>query len=163
MVPMAELREFAAGLGFDEVRTLLQSGNLVFKSKNRAAAPLERLLEAEAVKRLKLETEFFVRSAREWLAVIAGNPFREEAQRDPGHLIVMFLKDAPDAARVTALQAAIPGREVLRAKGRELYIVYPDGMGRSKLTSALIDRKLATRGTARNWNTVRKLGALAEA
>ena len=72
----------------------------------------------------------------------------------------MLLKSAPDATRVKALQAAIVGPEIVRAKGRHAYIVYPDGMGRSRLTSALIERTLGTRGTARNWNTVLKLGAL---
>ena len=61
------------------------------------------------------------------------------------------------AANVAALQKAIVGREVVRAKGRCAYIVYPDGIGRSKLTGALIEKKLGTRGTARNWNTVLKL------
>ena len=75
----------------------------------------------------------------------------------------MFLKDAPDREQVTALQKAITGREVVRAKGRHAYVVYPDGIGRSRLTSALIEKKLTTRGTGRNWNTVVKIGALAGA
>jgi len=71
------------------------------------------------------------------------------------------LRRAPDAKAVKALQAAIQGREVVRASGTHLYIVYPDGVGRSRLTNALIEKKLDTRGTARNWNTVLKLNALA--
>jgi uncharacterized protein (DUF1697 family) len=62
---------------------------------------------------------------------------------------------------VTALQKAIVGREIVRAQGRSAYIVYPDGIGRSKLTAAMIEKKLGTRGTGRNWNTVLKLAALA--
>jgi uncharacterized protein (DUF1697 family) len=73
----------------------------------------------------------------------------------------MFLKSAPAAPAVEALRAAVPGPEVIRAGGRHLYISYPDGQGRSKLTGALIEKKLGTVGTARNWNTVLKLGALA--
>jgi uncharacterized protein (DUF1697 family) len=74
----------------------------------------------------------------------------------------MFLKEAPSREDVIALQTAIKGREVVRAEGRHAYIVYPDGVGRSRLTNALIERKLGTRGTGRNWNTVLKLGALAD-
>jgi len=122
---------------------------------------LERLLEAEAEKRLALKTDFFVRTAKEWEGVVAHNPFRKEAMRDPGHLVVMFLKDAPSVTGVKALQKAITGREVVRAAGKHLYIVYPDGIGRSRLTNALIDKQLGTRGTGRNWNTVLKLAALA--
>jgi uncharacterized protein (DUF1697 family) len=106
-------------------------------------------------------TEYFVRTATEWNAIVAANPFRAEAKRDPGHLVVMCLKDAPPAAAVKALQSAISGREVVKAKGPQAYFVYPDGMGRSKLTITLIERMLGTRGTARNWNTVMKLSALA--
>ena len=156
---MAELRKLFADLGFEDVQSLLQSGNLVFRSDARTSAQLEGLLEAEAKKRLGLETDFFVRTAAEWKAVIAGNPFPEEAERDPGHLIVLFLKAEPDAKDVAALQAAIKGREVVRAKGRHAYIVYPDGVGRSRLTNVMIEKKLGTRGTGRNWNTVLKLGA----
>jgi uncharacterized protein (DUF1697 family) len=74
---------------------------------------------------------------------------------------VMFLKDTPSATGVRALQQAITGPEVVRAAAKHLYIVYPDGIGRSRLTNDLIDRKLGTRGTGRNWNTVLKLAALA--
>jgi len=72
------------------------------------------------------------------------------------------MKEAPDRDDVAALQSAITGREVVRAKGRHAYVFYPDGIGRSRLTSALVEKKLGTRGTGRNWNTVLKVGALAE-
>jgi uncharacterized protein (DUF1697 family) len=162
-IGMADLRELLATLGMQDVRSLLQSGNVVFRSDVHTTTQLESVLEHAAAKRLGLETEFFVRTASDWKAIIAGNPFPEEAERDPSHLVVMFLKEAPDREDVTALQHAITGREVVRAKGRHAYVVYPDGIGRSRLTGALIERKLATRGTGRNWNTVLKLGALAGA
>jgi len=81
---------------------------------------------------------------------------------DPARLIMMCLRDAPTADQVKALQAAIKGREVVKAIGRQAYIVYPDGQGRSRLTIQLIEKALGTRGTARNWNTVLKLGELSQ-
>ena len=75
----------------------------------------------------------------------------------------MPLKSVPGKREVAALQATIEGREVLKAKGQDLYIVYPDGIGRSKLTVSLIEKKLNTRGTCRNWNTTLKLLAMAQA
>jgi len=159
-IGMADLRQLLVDLGFADAQSLLQSGNLVFGSRGRTSAQLEALLEAEAKARLGLATDFMVRDAGEWKKVIAGNPFPEEAERDPGHLLVMFLKDEPDGKDVAALQEAIVGREVVRAKGRHAYLVYPDGVGRSRLTNVLIEKKLRTRGTGRNWNTVLKLGAL---
>jgi uncharacterized protein (DUF1697 family) len=160
-VSMSDLCELAAALGLQDAKTLLQSGNLVFRSSVSSTEKLERLLQEAAAKELDVATDFFVRTAAEWKAVVAANPFPAEAKNDPGRLIVMALRDAPSRAAVTTLQGAIKGREVVRAKGREAFITYPDGQGRSKLTIALIERKLGTRGTARNWNTVLKLAALA--
>lgn len=162
-VAMADLRECLAELGFDDVRSLLQSGNVVFSSAAGSTAELERALEAGAPKHLGMRTDFFVRTVEEWQNVVARNPFRREAQQDPSHLLVTFLKAAPDAKDVKALQAAITGREVVRAADRHLYIVFPDGIGRSRLTGALIEKKLGTRATGRNWNTVLKMAAAAGA
>jgi uncharacterized protein (DUF1697 family) len=161
-VTMADLCELIANVGMQDVRSLLQSGNVVFRSEMAPTATLERLLEAAVEKRLGVKTDFFVRTAEEWKAVIADNPFFAEAKRDPGHLLVMALKEAPDRAAVTALQKAIKGREVVRARDRQAYIVYPDGVGRSRLSSAVIEKALGTRATGRNWNTVLKLGALTD-
>ena len=162
-VSMRELCALLSTLDMQEPRSLLQSGNVVFGSEVKSTAKLESVLAAALAKRLKVETDFFVRTAKEWQAIIAGNPFPKQATDDPGRLVLMCLKDAPDSAAVTALQKAVVGREVVRAGSRHAYFVYPDGMGRSKLTTALIERKLGTRGTARNWNTVLKLGALTSA
>ena len=161
-VAMSELRDLLTQLGFESARSLLQSGNLVFRSDSRTDADLERLLEAEADKRLGLHADFLIRSAKEWREVVARNPFRKEAERDPSHLVVMFLKSAAKAKDVKAVQAAIAGSEIIRADGRHLYIVYPDGIGRSRLTNALLEKKLGIRGTARNWNTVVKLAAMSD-
>ena len=162
MIAMADLRDLLTKLGFTEARSLLQSGNLIFQAQKKTTAQLENLLEKETEKRLGLEASFFVRTPAEWESLIAQNPFRKEAERDPGHLIVLFLKNAPDAGNVDALRAAISGREVIQAIGNHAYVVYPDGTGRSRLTNALIEKKLGTRATGRNWNTVLKLGALAK-
>jgi uncharacterized protein (DUF1697 family) len=162
-VAMADLRAFLGQLGLLEARTLLQSGNAVFGAGREAPAALERRLETEAIRRLGLTTTFFVRTAKEWRALVAANPFPDEAVRDPGHLLVFCLKAAPAPAAVSALQASISGREVVRAVGRQAYAVYPDGIGRSRLSIAVIEKALGTRGTGRNWNTVMKLAAAAEA
>jgi uncharacterized protein (DUF1697 family) len=160
-VAMADLRRLVTGLGFQDVRSLLQSGNVVFRGDRRATTTLERLLEREAAARLDLQTDFFVRTAAEWTQVVAVNPFRREAARDPGHLVVMFLKAAPSAEQLKALRSVIKAREVVEMQDRQAFIVFPDGIGRSRLTTTLIEKKLGTRGTGRNWNTVLKLGALA--
>jgi uncharacterized protein (DUF1697 family) len=161
VVAMSDLRRVVEELGFADVRSLLQSGNLVFRDSGRPAGSLEQLLEAQVETQLRLRTTFLIRTAKEWEAVIARNPFAQEATSDPGHLVVMFLKDAPGARAVKELQAAIAGPEIIRADGRQLYVVYTEGIGRSKLTNKLIESKLGTPCTGRNWNTVLKLAALA--
>ena len=160
LVAMSDLRDLFATLGFPGAKTLLQSGNVVFQSDRQTGAPLERLLEAETAERLGVAADYLVRSAGEWKTMVAGNPFPEEAKADPSHLVVVFLKKAPEAKDVQALQAAIQGPERVGAVGKHLYAVYPAGIGRSKLTLPLIEKKLGTRGTGRNWNTVLKLAAL---
>jgi uncharacterized protein (DUF1697 family) len=160
-VAMADLRQLLTKLGLLDVRSVLQSGNLVFESKGQRPARLEGLLEAETAKGLGLQAEFLVRTATEWRAVIAANPFREEAKRTPARLVVMFLKQPPAQGSVRELQQSMTGPETLRAAGRELYIVYPNGMGKSKLTGTLIEKRLGTSGSVRNWNTVERLDRLA--
>jgi uncharacterized protein (DUF1697 family) len=160
-MPMAELSRVLTKLGYTGVKTVLQSGNAVFTCAASADAKLEATLEAAVANAFGAQTAFFVRSAAEWDAIIAANPFSATAQDDPSHLVVMTSKSAPAAANVTALHAAIAGRERIHAIGKQLYIAYPDGIGTSKLTSAVIERKLGVAGTARNWNTVLKLAAAA--
>ena len=160
---MADLRAMFEALGLSDVKSLLQSGNVVFSGGNRRTpAAWERVLEGEAAKRLGLDAGFFLRTAKEWDALVAGNPFPREAKIDPAHLVLTCLKDAPAKERVDALRAVIVGSEVVQADGRHLYTLFPDGIGTSRLTSALVEKKLGTRGTGRNWNTVLKLQQLAE-
>ena len=156
---MAELKALFESLGFTGVRTVLQSGNIIFDGRETPGPALEAVLEAETEKRLKLRTDYLVRTPEEWSAVVHNNPFQREAEDDPSHLLVLPLKSAPATSAIAALQAAIQGRETIRAMGRELYAYYPDGIGKSKLTISLIERKLNTRCTGRNWNTVMKIQA----
>jgi uncharacterized protein (DUF1697 family) len=106
---MTDLRAVAAGLGFTAVQTLLQSGNLVFEAKGKKAAALEQALRAALKKHHGIETDFLVRSARELDAVIAANPFPDEATSAASRLLVMFLQDQVGAKDVQALRDAHKG------------------------------------------------------
>jgi uncharacterized protein (DUF1697 family) len=162
---MADLKAVCTALGFADVRTVLQSGNVVCEVPNgrerRAPAAIENEVEEALRTRLSLTSDVLVRRAAEWDAIVAANPFPEHAASDPAHLVVMVLKQAPAPSAVKALQQWIKGPEQVRARDRELYIVYPGGIGPSKLSGSVIERMLQTRGTARNWNTVSKLAMLA--
>jgi uncharacterized protein (DUF1697 family) len=160
-VAMSDLRDLLEALEFAGVKSLLQSGNLVFESQRLSGAELESVLEKET-QSLGVSVDYVVRSAKEWKKIVARNPFPEEAKTDPSHLVLMCLKSTASAAKLDTLQRVIKGRETVRGDGKQLYIVYPDGIGTSKLTAALIERTLGTRGTARNWNTVLKLASHCE-
>lgn len=161
-VPMADLRAMTARLGFDDPKTLLQSGNLVFSAKSQPMTKLEQLLEAATKKHIGVECSYLLRSADEWQKIIAANPFKAEAKSDPSHFAVTFCREAPTPAALTALQSEVRGKEKFEVVGRELFAWYPDGMGTSKLALALSKNRLGTICTARNWNTVMKVSALLE-
>lgn len=101
--------------------------------------------------------EVFVRDADAWAAAIAANPFEELAKADPSHLLLLTLKGAPAAGALEDLRAVIKGPEAVEVRGHEAYVTYPDGIGRSKLTIPVIERRLGHAATGRNWNTVLKL------
>jgi uncharacterized protein (DUF1697 family) len=159
-MPMAELRAVAEKAGLKNARTLLQSGNLVFDAGAKAPAASEKLLEKACEAAFGVRTDIYVRGAAELEAVAANNPFTSEAIDDPGHLHVIFMRAVPPAKAFETLQAAIKGRERVRGFRNHAYIHFPDGSGASKVTPTVIARHLGQPGTARNWNTVRKLLAV---
>ena len=164
MVAMSELRAALEALGFTDVRTVLQSGNAVFRTSGAKGAKLEGLIEEALLKRLSIRSDVFVRSAAQWKVLLADNPFPAEATRDPGHLVAMVAKMPVRKKAVAALQAAVAaagGRETVAESAGQVYAYYPDGIGRSRLTTALAERTLGTRLTGRNWKTVLKLAAAA--
>lgn len=157
LIAMSDLREMFADLGFPGATTLLQSGNVVFDGGRKRPARLEQLLERETATRFGAAVDYCIRRDDEWRSIVAANPFNAEAKNAPKHLVAMLLKSAPAVSAVKELRAAIKGPERIHCEGRDLYIVYPAGIGTSKLTNRVIESRLATRGTARNWNTVVKL------
>jgi uncharacterized protein (DUF1697 family) len=162
MVAMADLRDMLTALGLEDAKTLLQSGNAVFRAASTSPSALERRLEAEMAKRFRMSCDFHVRTAAELDQAIAANPLKAEAKRDPGRMLLSFYKSPLDKAAVKAAQAAIDGPEIVRCDGRHLYMYFPDGQGNSKAT-AVVGRILKVNGTGRNWNTVLKLAAVTAA
>ena len=152
-VVMSELRKVCEDAGFADVETLVASGNLVLGSK-LAGEKLERKLEAVILEGLGLKTDVYVRTGAELEAIIAANPFKAFAKSDPSFMVVYFMRAAATAAEREAIEkTALFGEEMKQGKGC-LYIKFPQGQGVSKL-------KMPKLGTARNWNTVTKLAAMA--
>jgi uncharacterized protein (DUF1697 family) len=147
---MRELVTLCEAAGFTNVKTYIQSGNVLFESRlgeAKVKAKLEQLLAAKLGKPFGV----LLRSAAELEAVVLHNPFEQAA---PNRVLVLFLDEAP--AKNALANLVIPANEEVKLHGREVFIHYPDGMGRSKLKLPFV----AT-ATGRNLNTVRKLAVMA--
>lgn len=152
-VIMSELRELVESAGFSDVRTLAASGNLVLRSKLRGAK-LEAKLEEAILEGLDLKSDVFVRDADQLEEIVAANPFKPFAKTNPNFLVVNFMRGAANAGELDAMaKTTLIGEEFKQGKNC-LYIKFPKGQGPSKL-------KMPKLGTARNWNTVTKLAAMA--
>jgi uncharacterized protein (DUF1697 family) len=159
-VAMGALRELLVSLGYGDVRTYLQSGNVVLTS-DAAGEQLERDLTRQIAEGLGVETPVVVRTRDELAGVIARNPLADVAT-EPKRYQVSFLSAAPDPAVVRELEAVDVAPERVVFAGREVYAWHPDGIQRSPLAALITDRRLGVVATARNWNTVTKLLELAD-
>ncbi|MEV5594337.1 DUF1697 domain-containing protein [Streptomyces sp. NPDC052496] len=161
--PMARQRELFASLGHTDVTVLLQTGNIVFADPGTPPEETARRIEARIAEDLGFSVPVLVRTRDELAATVAANPF-PEAVAEPKTLHVTFLSGAPaDPAPLAALDRDTYVPDRLRLIGRDLYLWCPNGIGRSKLAEAVSRARLGVTATARNWNTVTKLLALADA
>ncbi|MDP1737781.1 MAG: DUF1697 domain-containing protein [Caulobacter sp.] len=159
-VAMADLKAMVEALGFTQVKTLLQSGNVVFEAGERSDDALETLLEREAEARLGLVTRFIVRGPKAWRAIIDANPFPAEAEREPSRFLVNVAREKVTADQLAAIRAiATPGEKV-EAVDRCVYIFFGDGIADSKVAAVFGKKSLGLTATGRNWNTVMKIAAL---
>jgi uncharacterized protein (DUF1697 family) len=159
-VPMAELRALCTGLGWDDVRSYIQSGNLVLAA-GAGPADLEAELERAIEERFGFAIPVVVRAAAHWPAYVAGNPFPEASQREPNRVMLALSKQppAPHAAKRLGERAA-DGERIARA-GDALWVHFAGGSARSKLTPAVLDRLVGSPVTTRNWRTVLRLAEMA--
>lgn len=155
-IAMADLRRVIEGLGHTDVATLLQSGNAVFTAAKGSAAAIAAGIESALAAEIGLQSTVFVLPATELDQAIAGNPFADAAEHDPSHLLLSFFA-APPPKPPSAIDAKYVATEEFALAGRVLYVWYRGGIGRSKLTGAVIERALGGPTTGRNWTTVTKL------
>jgi uncharacterized protein (DUF1697 family) len=159
-VAMADLRRLFVDLGHGDVRTHIQSGNVVFSSR-LGEARLRSTIEDALATTIGVPAKVAIRSARQLAAVVDGNPFLGP-DVDPASLYVGFLVDAPDASVVAGLKPPAQG-DTYRVVGREVFLSYPGGYGRTKLTGASLEKSLGVPVTVRNWRVVGTLAELAAA
>lgn len=158
---MAELRSLCGELGWEDVETYIQSGNVVFTASGKAEA-LEEKLEKAIKERFGLDVPVMVRTAASWAAYAAANPFPKAAEDEPNRLQILVSKHAPKNDAAERLMERAQAGEAVKAAGGALWFHFPQGVGTSKLTPAAIDKAAGSQSTSRNWRTVVKLLEMAE-
>jgi uncharacterized protein (DUF1697 family) len=158
-LPMKDLVGMFAAAGCADVRTYIQSGNVLFKAPPALAAGIPVTIAERIAKRFGYHTPVVLRTALELVGVVAGNPFLKPGA-DENALHVLFLTSRPTSDQIATLDPDRSPPDAFVVSGREVYLQLPNGVARSKLTNAYFDSKLAAMSTGRNWRTVNKLLAI---
>jgi len=161
-IKMDALRALYETLKLRDAQTYVQSGNVIFRSEERDISRLTKRIEDGMQRKFGFRPDVILRTAAEMREVVARNPFAKRRGIEPGKLLVTFLASDPgEEAREKVRQMKCDPEE-LRIEGRELYIYFPKGQGRSKLSGAALEKALKTPATGRNWNSVTKMLEMAE-
>jgi uncharacterized protein (DUF1697 family) len=159
---MPELTESFVSLGHRDVTTYIQTGNVLFRSPKKSIAALTTAIEDQLERDFGTTPAVILRTVPDLARVLETSPFPAQGA-DPSRHHVTFLAEEPSPDRLAAFTPPASGRDELVIIGREVYVHTPDGYGNSKLSGAMLERRLGVVSTTRNWNTVTKLCALAEA
>lgn len=161
-VPMQELRSLCSELGWSDVQSYIQSGNLIFRAEG-SPLHLEQQLEEAIERRFQISVPVLVRRPQEWLAYVESNPYSELVEGEPNRVMLALSKSKPTEGAVSRLQARAGTGERIEQVGEALWIYFGTGAGSSKLTPGLLDRVVGSPVTTRNWRTVIKLQEMAAA
>jgi uncharacterized protein (DUF1697 family) len=161
-IKMDSLRALFESLGFSDVQSYIQSGNVIFRTKSQDLARLTRKIEDEIDRRFGFRTDVILRTPSDLQSVLARNPFAKRPGMEPRKLLIDFLVREPSAEAVEKVRKLKTDPEELRIDGRELYMYFPNGMARPKISWGAVEKVLKTPGTGRNLNTVKNLLEIAQ-
>jgi uncharacterized protein (DUF1697 family) len=161
-IQMEALRKLFESLKLEGPRTYVQSGNVIFRTKEKNSASLAKKIQAGIESSFGFRPDVILRTVEEMRKAVAASPFANRSDVEPGKLLVTFLAGEPGREAPATIAGFKEYPEELHLKGRELYIYFPGGVGRSKLPWSKMDKLLKTSGTARNWNSVTKMLEMAE-
>jgi uncharacterized protein (DUF1697 family) len=160
-IKMSDLKALYESLGFGQVTTYIQSGNVLFSAEMDETDDVLSLLISKAIEyRFGFDVPVVIRTKEEMQQIIAQNPFTAEAETAPDKLVVMSLGSIPDTATLEKINAKITDNSRFAFIGNTLYFFYPDGYGQTKWHSNFFEKQLRTTVTARNWATTCKLAKL---
>ena len=161
-IKMDELRALYESLKLADARSYVQSGNVIFRTKEKNSPQLAKKIQTGIQKKFGCCPEVILRTSEELQSAIAANPFPEQTKSEPSKVLVTFLAAEPPRDAEANLQKFQDLPEKLHLKGRELYIYFPNGAGRSRLPWSAVEKFLKVTGTARNWNSVQAMLKIAE-
>lgn len=159
-VAMADLRGLAEKLGHRNVRTLVSTGNLMFDADEMSVPALETALEAAFADFHGKHVNIIVRSAENWRKLVAGNPFPEKSASDPDKVIVRVMREPADTKLLAFFEPYQTAGEEVRIVDGDVWIAFAGQPSQSRLAGVLAPKRMGGVGTARNWNTVRRLGEM---
>jgi len=161
-IKMDALCALYKALKFEDPRSYVQSGNVIFRTREKNSAALAKKIQDAIERKFGFRPAIILRTTDEMRKAIAATPFPASRNLEPGKILVTFLAGEPGTEAEATLAGFKSYPEELHLKGRELYIYFPNGAGKSKLPWSQVEKLLKTTGTARNWNSVTKMLAMAE-
>ena len=160
-IKMADLKSLYESLGFQEVTTYIQSGNVVFHATVKSQSALKKKIEGAIEKKYHFHVPVEIRTHREIRAIIENCPFHSvDLAKEGTKILVAFLSSKPPEDRISHIQKYVSSSEELVVRGREVYLYCPNGFGKSKLSNNFLEHKLGVEATTRNWKSVNKLSEL---
>jgi len=159
---MADLRDLYTSLGFEGARTWLQSGNVVFRTRQRSLAKVVQEIESGIEKRFGFHSTVMTRTAAEMREIVARNPFSGREDVHPSRFVVFFLASDPGKETREKILAMPLGPQELRFHATEMYVHFQEGFSQAGRPWLAVEKALNVAATGRNWNTVRRLLAMAE-
>lgn len=161
-IKMDALCALYESLKLEGAKSYVQSGNVIFRTKEKNATALAKKIQDGIERKFGFRPAVILRTPEDLRKSIAASPFLRREGLEPGKILVTFLASEPGPEAGAALESLKKHPEELHLKGRELYIYFPDGAGKSKLPWSSVEKLLKTTGTARNWNSVTRMLAIAE-
>lgn len=156
-IQMADLKEKLAALHYTNLRTYIQSGNILFSYQETAQEDLRKQIEAEIFKHYQIQVPVIVLKVQELTEAVSNNPFLNQRKEDESKLHITFLSEKPKEENVEKLLAISNLPDELIVRDKLIYLFCPDGYGRTKFTNTFLEQKLKVTATTRNWKTSNKL------
>lgn len=157
-INMASLKALYESMGFLQVQTYLQSGNVLFQTQNESRKVLEEFIEAKITQQMGLNVTVIIRNKAEIIQIDARNPFLDSISDTViDKLYVTFLSEEPSEVAISKLEGIQSGLDTFIQKGKEIYVFCSEGYGRTKLTTNFFEAKLRLKATSRSWQTVNAL------